>query len=458
MTELSLKEIWQSLPKDASESVVTHMLMPSILKALGFDENERYPNFKTGRKSDAVDFGARINSHTSGKFIENPINPHLLIEVKGRDINLFQGHQYQKTIMQIKRYLHSSASKTLTAQWGIITNGDNIQLFRRHGKVVYPHTKNIELNHNNIEEKLKLLKDYIHSENKALCIALYNNKGGVGKTTTIINLAGVLSIPPFNKKVLVVDFDPNQRDLTRLLGDQIGEATLFDCLEQYKKYKIEDTIVPYRLSAKSGQEFGFDVISADHNFLNVDQGELISRIPKGRLRSVLGSLKRQYDYIFLDVPPNWLFFSREALAASDVVLMPSKHNDVSSAENAAMAVAKFLPEIGEQRRKLTLEMDLADPTPLPTFFNECPGKISDFQKIQLEKTIDTIFLGLPEKDKIRAKRFFFPKYTKATKNTDILELPSYAHIANASFARRPAVFVSKIARDNYRKLVREYFI
>ena len=125
---------------------------------------------------------------------------------------------------------------------------------------------------NNIDQIIDLLKSYINNPQKALTIALYNNKGGVGKTTTAINLAAILSLPitneGFGKKVLVVDFDPNQKDLTDLLEVKPGALTLCDYLTKPKGKNIQNVISSYQLKLPIGKIFkSFDVIPADDQFL-----------------------------------------------------------------------------------------------------------------------------------------------------------------------------------------------
>jgi cellulose biosynthesis protein BcsQ len=63
---------------------------------------------------------------------------------------------------------------------------------------------------------------------KALTIAVYNNKGGVGKTTTTVNLAAILAM--LGKRSLIVDFDPNQQDLTSSLGLKVSPDNLYSWL------------------------------------------------------------------------------------------------------------------------------------------------------------------------------------------------------------------------------------
>jgi chromosome partitioning protein len=145
-TTINWQAILANLPNNANEALVCQNFVQPLLQALGFTQQEYVPIFSTGKGADKVDYAARKNNDGT-LFIKTKINPDLLIEVKGREapagakINLSTGSPAHKSAKaQITRYLLAPNCKT--AQWGIITNADYIQLFRRHGKVVLPGTPN----------------------------------------------------------------------------------------------------------------------------------------------------------------------------------------------------------------------------------------------------------------------------------------------------------------------------
>jgi cellulose biosynthesis protein BcsQ len=405
-----------------------------------------------------VDIAVR-KSTTEDKFSHDKNNPSLIIEIKNRATNLdSNSNPYKNTVCQLKRYFLPQATNCHKTQWGIITNADNIQLFRHHGNVVYPFTTNIKLTADNIDEKIALIKQYIDNDYKALTIALYNNKGGVGKTTTAINLAGILSLPlpeGFGKKVLVVDFDPNQKDLTDLLNVEQGKISFWDYLKDHKNNNIRDVISSYKVKLRSGKFHGvFDVIPADKQFITGSLMEKRERLIKDKLRTILNPLLNEYDYIIIDAPPGDSHFNDEAIKASDVVLMPCKHNGLASLKNAARAVTQIFPKIGSNRRIYSPE--LANPTPLPIFFNG--EQITPTQKKQAQEMIAQIIEETNNLEKIDLCNFFFPKSIPGLDDKSIFELPSYAHIASSAFSQRPAVISSKVARGYYKQLVEEYFL
>nr|WP_242067531.1 AAA family ATPase [Leptolyngbya sp. FACHB-711] len=441
MTTTSLQSALQSLPDGAPEEIVRKCFAPQFLEALGFQTQEVYPQYSTGN-GDLVDEAAR---KTVGDdiFLRTKSNPYLLIEWKGRNINLSNNSaQYQSTVRQIKRYLLAPNCKT--AQWGIIVNSYHIQLFRKHGKVVYPATQCIPLNNENIDETVASIRKKIEAPTKALTVALYNNKGGVGKTTTTVNLAAILAF--LGKKVLAIDFDPNQQDLTSALGIPLSDGIVYKALTE-RDPELQSAIHHYKFPLRRG-ELRFDVIPADRHFANA--GDIIFDQFSRRdiLHKKLEFARQEYDYILIDSPPNWRTFSRLAVFAADVVLIPTKHNNLFSLENAATAIKKFIPEIQAEKAD-------GSPIALPIFFNG--EKITQPQLATAQKEIHSI-LQATKKEGFNLVPYFFPKYTPTTKDLHILQVPSYAIIAGAAFSRTPAVYRDRSAHEYYKNLAKEYFL
>ncbi len=454
MNDDTLRKALLDLPNNAPEPIVNTIFAPEFLNALGFNLVERVPQYPTVNSTNPIDYALRHNTD-SDIFINTKTNPYLLLELKGRDINLSEGSaQYKSTVNQLKSYLLGQNCKTV--QWGIITNSNHIQLFRKHGKVIYPASCNLEIKPDNIIEITQLIKQKIESTPRALTVAIYNNKGGVGKTTTTVNLAAMLTLQ--GKKVLIVDFDTSQRDLTRSLEIKPSKQTLYSWLEdKNNQISLQDVICPYGITYNSlKKSYSFDVIPADDELANSDANNLRQVFKLFRLRQVLNTVKSEYDYILIDSPPNWNYFSQSALFAADVVLIPTKHNNIYSLENAATAIKSFIPEV--HQLLLKYEPKDAGPTALPIFFNG--EKITEAQKITAQQAISKI-ISEASKDKTNPFNllpYFYPRYTPAKKNCDVFDLPSYAHIANAAFSRVPAVYRDKTARDYYLALAKEYFL
>jgi len=441
INSLDLSQVLESLPSDANEAIVSTIFVEPLLEALGFSKQERYPQFSTGQGGDAVDFAARKN--TKGDlFLHSKANPDLLVEIKGKKFNLEDGAaSYRTTRAQLKSYLLAPNCKV--THWGIITNSQRIQLFRRHGKVVFPATANLLITKENINSIVAQIKSLIDNTPRSLTVCVYNNKGGVGKTTTIMNLAAILR--KHNKKVLLVDFD-SQSDSTRSLKLQPGKVYLSDCLLE-TNLDIRDSIVPFNVTDNKGKTAHFfDVIPSDPKLENYTESANAAKLQRKilRLRDLLQVFTHEYDYILIDCPTQWLFFSQSGICAADVVLIPTKHNGLTSLHNAARVITQFIPEIQAVRND-------GAPIALPIFFNG--EKITDPSRhvtdSEIQKIIDQ------NKD---LQPYFYPKAKTGNVDKTIFHVPAYASVADAAFSHVPAVVKNRTVLDHYDRLAKEYFL
>jgi|SRR6476661_808267 len=453
MTTINWNEVLDSISENAEESEVEDRFVKRLLNALGFTSDEWVQEFKTGKGS--ADFAARKN-HDEDKFSVSKINPYLIIEVKGRVSgkvinNLAEGTPtYKKTKEQITRYLLDA--KCQTSQWGMITNSTDIQLFRKHGKIVLPATDCMRITKDNIIKIITKIKNFLENPPKALTICIYNDKGGVGKTTTTINLAAILRQQ--QKKVLVVDFDPQQGDLTDSLGLQEGKVKLSDCLRK-TALNVKETIQAFNLKNKAGQLVKvFDVIPSDSGLSKFMDYNYEAQIEKGsaRLRDLLEIFVRNYDYILIDAPTNWTFFSKSCVRASDVILMPTEHNNFSSLKNAAKVIKEFLPEVKKLRQD-------GGPIALPIFFNKHKETEASIKRANAEiEAILTLKKRGNDPLDPHLLPYYWPKSTKAKNDKTIFYVPEYEVVSSAAFSRKPAVFQHKKAAEFYLKLAQEYFL
>ncbi|HKW88237.1 MAG TPA: ParA family protein [Candidatus Acidoferrales bacterium] len=186
---------------------------------------------------------------------------------------------------------------------------------------------------------------------RIICIA--NQKGGVGKTTTVINLGASLAAE--HKPTLIADCDP-QANTTGGLGFQKDPTRK----TIYNAFILNET--PERITIKT-QVVGLDLIPSDKNLVGapVELVDLEGR--EFKLRNFLSPLREKYEYILIDCPPALDLLTLNALAASDAVLVP-----IQCEYYAMEGVAELLDTLMRLRR--TINPDLAVEGILLTMYDD----------------------------------------------------------------------------------------
>ena len=143
-------------------------------------------------------------------------------------------------------------------------------------------------------------------------ISISNQKGGVGKTTTAINLSA--SIAAGERDCLLIDCDPQGNATTGLGIDPASlEQGLYDIL--FGELPFEEAITETPLSR-------LHLIGATGHLIGAEVEMVSMKSKEFRLRNALAALRQKYDYIFLDCPPSLGFLTVNALTAAESVLVP----------------------------------------------------------------------------------------------------------------------------------------
>ena len=143
-----------------------------------------------------------------------------------------------------------------------------------------------------------------------MIITIANQKGGVGKTTTVVNLATALA--SIDKKILVIDMDPQYNSSMSFNAYNINKSI----------YKVFSSLIDINDAIQKSQIPKLDVISACED-LAASEYELSDDDDRNYLlKKYISNIKNTYDYIFIDTPPTLGLLTVSSLVASDEVLIP----------------------------------------------------------------------------------------------------------------------------------------
>ena len=167
-------------------------------------------------------------------------------------------------------------------------------------------------------------------------ISIINLKGGVGKTTTTVQLAECLA-SEFSKKVLVIDIDPQTNATIALIGEDKWQEvtklkqTLFhlfhDKLEKTSNFKIKEALLSsvsnLKLQSLSLLSSSIDLIDIQDHITDLPKKTGYAVNPMEVLKTAIYNELNQFDYVLIDCPPNLGFITRNGIEISDYYLIPT---------------------------------------------------------------------------------------------------------------------------------------
>ncbi|WP_193198449.1 AAA family ATPase [Nostoc sp. MG11] len=341
--------------------VESKLIVQYLLPQLGYTPDTWHQEVALGSiRLDFLAFAAQVIPFVLD--VNSPLS--VVMEAKHPKQNL------NNHVLRLRHYLTS-----LNVRYGLLTNGKEIRIyqtlqddirlvFQCFGKEVDTKIDRIKIliGRESLGEKPLIDKSEIQiAENNSILetkrqnsmktIAVYHNKGGVGKTTTVVNLAAAISKK--GKRVLVIDLD-SQANTTFATGlvkfddedfDDIKDSNIFHVLHSEEFYPISEVA---RKSNFSNPEIyvvpaHIDLIRLETELNALDYSRLI-------LIEKLEEVKEQYDVVLIDTPPSLNLYAKIALIATDYLIVPS---DLKPFANQGLTnVKEFIKTINGFRKQI----------------------------------------------------------------------------------------------------------
>lgn len=338
--------------------VESKLIVQYLLPRLGYTPDTWHQEVAMGRiRLDFLAFAVQ-----SIPFVLNADSPlSVVMEAKSPKQNL--NHH----ILRLRHYLTS-----LNVRYGLLTNGKEIRIYQRlqndvklvfqcQGNDVETKIEEIggligreSLKNRQFQEKLSIPVSELETkrEHSMKTIAIYHNKGGVGKTTVTINLAAALRKK--GKRVLLIDLD-SQANTTFATGlvkfedeefDDLKDSNIAHVLLSEDSYPIQEVV---RKSLFNNPEI--DVIPSHINLMKYESE--LDQLPdsKWMLIEKLKRVEQDYDIVVIDTPPAIDLFSEIALLTADYLLIPSDLKPF--ANQGLLNVNEYIKRINKVRKYMS---------------------------------------------------------------------------------------------------------
>jgi len=443
--------------------VESKLIVQYLLPSLGYTPENWNQEVTLDRiRLDFLAFAAQILPITIGK--DSPLS--LVIEAKSPKQNL------NPHVKKLKFYLTK-----LSVPYGLLTNGKDFRIFERQGqdiKLIFSCQGNeIDTRFAEIKSMIgreeilqrKLKQQGLSSENREQnqpqdnlkeklggrimkTIAVYHNKGGVGKTTTVVNLAAALS--KLGKKVLVIDLD-SQANTTFATGlikfddeenDDIQGNNIIQLLSYEESYFIREVARSTNFCSPP-----VDVIPSHIHLMDKEVDLVNDDASRFILPSKLYEVHENYDIVIIDTPPSLNIFARYALIATDYLIIPS---DLKPFSNQGLKnVKNFIKTTNTFRNKIgrnSFEVLGILPTKVSTNYK--------FIQSTLPRRIETIHerYQLPIMESIIFERDDLAKCAEITKIIGEEEIPAPLSILDFKPASESATEFKKLAEEVLQKI------
>ncbi|MDA3895806.1 MAG: AAA family ATPase [Desulfobacteraceae bacterium] len=198
---------------------------------------------------------------------------------------------------------------------------------------------------------------------KARVVAIANEKGGVGKTATVVNLSAALSLE--GQRVLVIDMDP-QHNTTNGLGiDATDDSiSIYDLITNGREYKVQDAICQTQWDKLDLIPSHIDLSGAEIELVDEEGRE-------NRLKEVIAKVTDAYDVIIMDTPPSLSLLTINVFAAAGEIVVPCQTHpyaykaledlfdtieDIKEGINPGIAISGILPTFYDQRTRISRDI------------------------------------------------------------------------------------------------------